>query len=47
MVDDQAGKGDKYRPIDHNKWDEGWKKAFGKTKKVKRKKTKCTQSKKS
>ena len=25
-----AGKGDKYRPVDLKKWDEGWKKAFGK-----------------
>tara|TARA_B100000073_G_scaffold149977_1_gene123629 strand:+ start:76 stop:210 length:135 start_codon:yes stop_codon:yes gene_type:complete len=28
-----AGKGDKYRPVDQKKWDEGWEKAFGKNKK--------------
>jgi len=25
-----AGKGDKYRPVDRKKWDDGWEKAFGK-----------------
>ncbi len=24
-----AGKGDKYRPVDQKKWDEGWESAFG------------------
>ena len=28
-----AGKGDKYRKVDPQKWDEGWEKAFGKKKK--------------
>jgi hypothetical protein len=32
MVNSQAGKGDKYRPIDPVKWNEGWEKAFGKKK---------------
>ena len=27
-----AGKGDRYRPIDQKKWDEGWESAFGKKK---------------
>ncbi|HIJ11848.1 TPA: hypothetical protein HA278_07350 [Candidatus Woesearchaeota archaeon] len=31
MVDGQAGKGSKYRPVDRDKWDENWNKAFGKT----------------
>jgi hypothetical protein len=42
MVDGQAGKGDKYRPIDPVKWDEGWEKAFGK-KKTKTKKLVSTK----
>lgn len=25
-----AGKGDRYRPVDRAKWDEGWERAFGK-----------------
>lgn len=25
-----AGKGDKYRPVDRKKWEEGWERAFGK-----------------
>ena len=33
MVDGKAGKGEKYRPLDQEKWDEGWKKAFGNFKK--------------
>jgi len=33
-----AGKGDKYRPVDQKKWDEGWESAFGK--KTKKKKDK-------
>jgi len=33
MTDGQAGKGDRYRPVDQKKYDEGWKKAFGKNKK--------------
>ena len=33
MVDGQAGKGDKYRPVNFKKWDEGWEAAFGKPKK--------------
>jgi len=32
-----AGKGDKYRPIDFKKWDEGWERAFKKTKTKKKK----------
>ena len=24
-----AGKGDKYRPVDPNKWEEGWERIFG------------------
>ena len=27
-----AGKGDKYRPVNQKKWDEGWEAAFGKKK---------------
>ena len=30
-----AGKGDKYRPIDQKKWEEGWEAAFGKKKSTK------------
>ena len=37
-----AGKGDRYRPVDYSKWDKNWKKAFGK----KKKKTKVTKTKK-
>ena len=37
MVDGQAGKGGKYRPVDQKKWDEGWESAFGKKKKKKMK----------
>ena len=33
MVDGQAGKGDRYRPIDRMKWDENWEQAFGSKKK--------------
>ena len=33
MVDGSAGKGDKYRKVDQEKWDEGWEAAFGKKKK--------------
>ena len=40
MVDGEAGKGSKYRPVDQNKYNEGWKKAFIKNKKKKGKK-KC------
>jgi len=45
MVDGQAGKGSKYRPVDPKKYAENWKKAFGKKKTTKKKgkKTKCTQ----
>jgi hypothetical protein len=32
-----AGKGDRYRSVDQDKWDEGWEKAFGKKKKKKKK----------
>ena len=35
-----AGKGDKYRPVDQKKWDEGWESAFGKKTKKKKKKDK-------
>ena len=34
-----AGKGDKYRPVDQKKWNEGWESAFG-SNKTKNKKTK-------
>ena len=27
-----AGKGDRYRQLDYNKWSEGWDKTFGKKK---------------
>lgn len=37
MVEGQAGKGDKYRPVDQKKWDEGWEAAFGKKKEKKMK----------
>ena len=37
MTNGQAGKGDRYRPIDQKKWDEGWEKAFGKKKPTKKK----------
>ena len=37
MVDGQAGKGGKYRPVDQKKWDEGWESAFGKKKEKKMK----------
>jgi hypothetical protein len=37
MVDGQAGKGSKYRPVDQKKYDEGWKKAFPKNKPKKKK----------
>ena len=37
MVDGQAGKGSKYRPVDQEKYTENWKKAFGKKKKTKKK----------
>jgi len=33
----QAGKGDDYRPVDWNKWDEGWESTFGSKKKKKKK----------
>ena len=36
MSNRQAGKGDRYRPIDQKKWDEGWEKAFGKKKPTKK-----------
>ncbi len=31
-----AGKGDRYRPVDQKKWDEGWEKTFGDKKKKKK-----------
>ena len=37
MVDGEAGKGGKYRPVDQKKWDEGWESAFGKKKEKKMK----------
>ena len=37
MVDGQAGKGSKYRPVDPKKYAENWKKAFGKKKTTKKK----------
>jgi hypothetical protein len=38
MVDGQAGKGSKYRPVDQKKYDENWEKAFGSKKKKNSKK---------
>ena len=32
-----AGKGSKYRPVNHKKYDENWEKAFGKKSKKKKK----------
>tara|TARA_Y100000310_G_scaffold318473_1_gene372586 strand:+ start:339 stop:467 length:129 start_codon:yes stop_codon:yes gene_type:complete len=40
MVDGQAGKGSKYRPVDLKKYTENWEKVFCKNKKKKGKK-KC------
>ena len=37
MVDGQAGKGSKYRPVDQKKYEENWKKAFSKDKQKKKK----------
>ena len=37
MVDGNAGKGSKYRPVDKKKWDKNWHKAFDKTKKPRHK----------
>ncbi len=33
MVNGQAGKGSKYRPVDPKKYAENWEKSFGKKKK--------------
>ena len=33
MVDGEAGKGSKYRPVDRKKFIENWEQAFGKKKK--------------
>jgi len=38
MVDGQAGKGSKYRPVNQEKYAENWERAFGKKKKKKTKK---------
>ena len=35
-----AGKGDTYRKVDQKKWEEGWKKIFGKNKKENKSKKK-------
>tara|TARA_Y100000593_G_C4066050_1_gene216779 strand:- start:250 stop:396 length:147 start_codon:yes stop_codon:yes gene_type:complete len=35
-----AGKGDRYRPVDQKKYDEGWEAAFGKNSKKKTSKKK-------
>ena len=43
----QAGKGSKRRPCNEDQYRENYDKIFKKRKKVKRKKTKCIQSKKS
>ena len=40
MVDGQAGKGSKYRPVDPKKYAENWERAFGKKTKKKTKKKK-------
>ena len=44
MVNGQAGKGSKYRPVDPKKYAENWEQAFGK--KTKKKKTKKKESRK-
>ena len=36
--DSGAGKGDRYRKLDQQKWDEGWERSFGKKSKMKQKK---------
>ena len=38
MVNGQAGKGSKYRPVDPKKYAENWEKSFGKKKKKTKKK---------
>ena len=38
MVNGQAGKGSKYRPVDPKKYAENWEKVFGKNRKKKGKK---------
>ena len=38
MVNGEAGKGSKTRPVDQKKYDEGWEKAFGKKKQKPKKK---------
>lgn len=40
MVNGQAGKGSRYRPVDQKKYDEGWAAAFEKKKKKKTKEIK-------
>jgi len=37
IIDKQAGKGSKYRPVNLKKYAENWEKAFGKKKKGKKK----------
>ena len=42
MVDGQAGKGSKYRPVNLNKYTDNWEKVFGKKKPIQEKgKKKC------
>tara|TARA_Y100001938_G_C8014476_1_gene391823 strand:- start:607 stop:756 length:150 start_codon:yes stop_codon:yes gene_type:complete len=38
MTGQGAGKGDRYRPVDQKKYDEGWEAAFGDKSKKKKKK---------
>ncbi len=40
-----AGKGDKYRPVNQKKWDEGWEAAFGKKKPKQNSKSKKKETK--
>jgi|TARA_R100000458_G_scaffold59854_1_gene72228 hypothetical protein len=45
MVDGQAGKGSKYRPVNQEKYAENWERAFGKNKTKKKPKKKKGKSK--
>tara|TARA_R110000765_G_C18729876_1_gene585346 strand:- start:91 stop:234 length:144 start_codon:yes stop_codon:yes gene_type:complete len=47
MVDGQAGKGSKYRPVDPKKYAENWEQAFGKKTKKKKGKKRNVKSKNS
>lgn len=41
-----AGKGDKYRPVDRKKFEEGWERAFGKKDETEKQNTKATKPRK-